>query len=109
MPGSCCTKPVARIIKVGEFEAGLVGLDQALRNVYISGVADQEEIKRDLLQWIRDFGNYIPPPRENDYKEALLTEYRKFCAAVERESKVEGQAETSMPAKEQKKRQFKLF
>jgi len=35
MPGSCCAKPVARIIKVAEFEAGLVGLDQALRNVYI--------------------------------------------------------------------------
>jgi len=109
MPGSCCAKPIARIIKVGEFEAGLAGLDQALRNVYISGVADQEEIKRDLLQWIRDFGNYVAPSRENDYKEALLAEYRKFCAAVERESKVQEEPETSKRAEEQKKKRFKLF
>jgi hypothetical protein len=36
MARSCCAKPITRIIKVAEFEAGLVGLDQALRNVYIS-------------------------------------------------------------------------
>jgi hypothetical protein len=109
MPQSCCAKPVARIIKVAEFEVGLLGLDQALRNVYISGLDDEMEIQRDLLKWIKDFGNYISPSRENDYKEALLTEYRKFCAAVERESKAQERAETSKPAQEQKKKWFKSF
>jgi len=80
MPRSCCTKPVARIIKVAEFEVGLVGLDQALRNVYTSGATDEEQIKRDLLQWAREFGNYISPVNEFEYKQALMNEYRKFVA-----------------------------
>jgi hypothetical protein len=82
----CCSKPLARIIKVAEFEAGLVGLDQALRNVYISGVDDDAEIQRDLLKWIKDFGNYISPSRENDYKVVLFREYRKYVENVERQA-----------------------
>jgi len=89
MAPSCCAKAITRIIKVAEFEAGLMGLDQALRNVYISGLNEEEEIKRDLLKWIKDFGNYISPSRENDYKEALLREYRKYVINVKREGKEE--------------------
>ncbi len=74
----CCSKPAARIIKVADFEAGLVGLDEALRNVYVSGVDDHQRIQQDLLKWIKEFGNYISPSRENDYKEALLCEYKAY-------------------------------
>lgn len=86
MPGSCCAKPITRIIKVAEFEAGLMGLDQALQNVYISGVTGEEEIKQELLRWIRDFGNYVSPSRENDYNEALLREYKNYDANLQREA-----------------------
>ena len=86
MPGSCCGKPVAKIIKVGELEAGLIGLDQALHNVYAAGVNGEEEVKQELLRWIKDFGNYISPSRENDYKEALLSEYRNYVAILQREA-----------------------
>ena len=86
MPGSCCAKPVTRIIKVADVEAGLLGLDQALRNVYVSGISNEEEIKQELLRLIRDFGNYISPSRENDYKEALLSEYRNYVANLQREA-----------------------
>jgi len=89
MARACCAKPIARIIKVAEFEAGLMGLDQALRDVYISGLHDEEEIQQDLLKRIKDFGNYISPSRENDYKEALFREYNSYVAAVERETKEE--------------------
>jgi len=82
MAGGCCPKPIARIIKVGKFEAGLLGLDLALRNVLVSGRENEEEIQRDLLQWIKEFGNYVPPSTENDYKEALLREYRKYVLSV---------------------------
>jgi hypothetical protein len=78
MAGGCCSKPIARIIKVGKSEAGLVGLDQALRNAHMSGLENEQEIQRSLLQWIKEFGNYIPPSTENIYKEALLREYRKY-------------------------------
>jgi hypothetical protein len=80
MPGSCCGKPVAKIIKVGDLEAGLIGLDQALYNVYSAGVNGEEEVKLELLRLVRDFGNYISPSRESDYKEALFREYRNYVA-----------------------------
>ena len=83
MPGSCCGKPVAKIIKVGDLEAGLIGLDQAFHNVYVAGVNGEEEIKQELLRWIRDFSNYISPSRENDYKQALLREYIRYVASQE--------------------------
>ena len=86
MPGSCCRKPVARIIKVADFEAGLVGLDQTFQNVFISGVKGEEEIKQQLLRSIRDFGNYISPSRENDYKQALLREHKSYVASLQREA-----------------------
>ena len=87
MARACCPKPIARIIKVAEFTVGLVGLDQALRNVYMNGLDNEEAIQRDLLQWIKEFGNYISPSRENDYKEALLREYRKYVMSVKGEGK----------------------
>jgi hypothetical protein len=86
MPGSCCGKPVAKIIKVGDLEAGLIGLDQALQNVYSAGVNGEEEVKQELLRLIRDFGNYISPSRESDYKEALLREYGNYVANLQREA-----------------------
>ncbi len=85
MAESCCGKPVAKIIKVADFEAGLIGLDQTLHNVHSAGVTDDEEIMAELLRWSRDFGNYISPSRENDYKQALLREYRNYVANLQRE------------------------
>jgi hypothetical protein len=87
MARGCCEKPIVRIIKVAEFEAGLVGLDQALHNVYASGLDGEEEIQRDLLKWIKEFGNYLSPAREPDYGKALMREYREFAENMERERK----------------------
>lgn len=33
----CCIKPIAKIIKVGKYEASITGLEVAFENVYISG------------------------------------------------------------------------
>ncbi len=105
MSGSCCAKPVAKIIKVGEIETGIMGLEIALRNAYLLGLTDEEQAKQELLAMIREFGNYVSPSREEAYKEALLREYRKFCQALEEEAKAEAQAEAS----QRKKRRLKLF
>ncbi len=78
MSKSCCGKPLAKIIKVGTFDAGIVGLEATLKNVYISGLNDEEQIKTELLRLVRELGNYISPGTESDYKDALLREYRKF-------------------------------
>ncbi len=105
MPGSCCAKPIAKIIKVGEIDAGIVGLENALRNVYLSGIKDEAQLQQELLALVKEFGNYITPSREEAYKQALLREYRKFCQALEKAAKAETRTEASPP----KQRRFKLL
>ena len=78
MPGACCSKPITRIIKVAELEVGLIGLDQALQNVLAQGLMDEEEIQWELLRQIKEFGNYLSPSREDDYRRALVREYRAY-------------------------------
>lgn len=86
MLGSCCAKPVTRIIKVADFEAGIIGLDQALLNVYVAGLTGDEAIQQELMRLIRDYGNYVSPSRENDYRQALLSEFRHYEAIHTRKS-----------------------
>lgn len=86
MPGSCCGKPIATVIRVGTIDAGIVGLEAALRNVYASGATDEDQIKRDLLRWVHEFGNYISPAKESEYTQALMREYRKFVAKAKGEA-----------------------
>ena len=80
MSGSCCGRPIATIIKVGDCEAGITGLEEAIQNAYRSGVTDTEQIKSELIRWVKEFGNYISPGTEDKYKEALLREYKNYAA-----------------------------
>ncbi len=94
MPGSCCGQPLATMIAIGDREVGLMGLRGALQNVYLEGTNDEQKIKRDLLRWIREFGNYVPPGQEEAYKKALFREYQLFQKAIAeatRERAAEGQ------------------
>jgi len=52
-------KPVARIIKVADFEAGVIGLEDALRNVARMGLEDENRVSEKLLFAIRELGNYV--------------------------------------------------
>jgi hypothetical protein len=76
--GSCCAKPISTIIKVGNSEAGIRGLQQIMANAQSSGISDEEKLKTELLALARDNGNYIAPSAEQAYKEALLREYKEF-------------------------------
>lgn len=86
MAKSCCVKPVAKIIKVGTTQAGITDLDVALKNVYLSHIDDERELKKALLSYVRQFGNYIAPSEEQRYEEALLREYRTFCSDIDRKT-----------------------
>ena len=77
--GSCCAKPITRIIKVGDSEAGILGLEEIFRNAQTSGKTSDEELKTELLALAKDHGNYIAASMEQTYKEAFLREYRLFC------------------------------
>jgi hypothetical protein len=82
MSGSCCGKPIATIIRVGDFEAGITGLEIALQNVSAMGLGDEEQIKSELLRLVKEFGNYISPGTDAFYKEALWREYTKYSANI---------------------------
>ncbi|MCX6122311.1 MAG: hypothetical protein NTX44_11945 [Ignavibacteriales bacterium] len=84
MSKSCCIKPIAKIINVGNFDAGIIGLEETLKHIYVSGIKDEEQLKTELLQLVKDYGNYISPGTESDYKDALFREYRKF---IEKQNK----------------------
>jgi hypothetical protein len=77
--GSCCAKPITRIIKVGNSDAGILGLEEMFRNAQTSGKTSDEELKSELLALAKDYGNYIAASMEQTYKEAFLREYRAFC------------------------------
>jgi hypothetical protein len=83
MSGRCCDKPMAKIIKIGGIDVGIIGLEEAFRQIYQSGVDDDEILKRNIFLKIKEFGNYVTPSREEVYKETLLPEYRKFQQAVQ--------------------------
>jgi hypothetical protein len=77
--GSCCSKPSTSIIKVGNSEAGILGLEDMFRNAHASGKTSDAELKSELLALARESGNYVAPGMEQAYKDALLGEYRMFC------------------------------
>jgi len=76
--GSCCVNPITRIIRVGNSEAGILGLEEMFRNAQTSGKTSDEELKSELLALAKDYGNYIAPSVEQTYKDAFLREYRTF-------------------------------
>ncbi len=80
MESSCCGKPATTIIRVADFDAGIVGLENAFISVSASGAERDEDLMNELLREARKLGNYISPSREDDYKKALLGEYRAYIA-----------------------------
>jgi hypothetical protein len=78
MPGSCCQKPFTKIIRVGTFEAGIVGYEAIMKNLAESEWTDEQELAIQLLSKAREHGNYINPATEELYKLALLREFRLF-------------------------------
>ena len=79
----CCAQPIAKIIRVAGFEAGIFGLEESFVSVSRGEARDEEQLKAELLSCVREFGNYISPSREADYQEALLRKYKKFHAALQ--------------------------
>ncbi len=111
MPGSCCGKPIVTIIKVGSSEAGILGLEESLHNVYVTGITDEEQIKSDLLNQIRKFGNYVATSSESDYKKTLLNEYRRYVEHMKNESsdrQVNTRVEAAAAAEHTQRRWFRL-
>ena len=71
-----------KMVSIGGFTVGLVGLDEVFEELYREGRAPSEDVKGLLLSRVKA-RNYVPPKAEVQYAEALLKEYRKFYQAKE--------------------------
>lgn len=77
----CCAAAAARMIKKlvlpGGLQVGISNLENILKEVAQLKLADDEAIKKELLERVKIY-NYVPPSAESDYSKALLTEYEKL-------------------------------
>jgi hypothetical protein len=78
----CCAAAAARMIKKLTLpdgsQVGIMNLENVLKEVVGLKLADNEAIKRELLQRVKIY-NYVAPRAEVDYSKALLDEYKKVC------------------------------
>lgn len=81
----CCPASAARMVKkllIGGTSVGIAQLDEAIGEVYKIKLGDPNKIKKELLRLVKIY-NYVPSSAENEYADALLEEFRKFCRAKE--------------------------
>ncbi len=78
MPRQCCQKPLTKIIKVGTFEAGIIGFDAIMKEQAESHWSDEGELSAQLLSKARKEGNYISPAAEQLYRIALSREFKLY-------------------------------
>jgi hypothetical protein len=63
-------------LSVGGKDVGIACLDDVMNEVLSLNIDDEEVIKEELLNRVKD-RDYVPPTAEAEYSEALLNEYRK--------------------------------
>jgi len=81
MERACCPPKGIRRIRVGDFEAGVTGLDQALEEARREGrLPADRDLGPHLVAILRRAGNYIPQSEESVYAEALVRLYADFVA-----------------------------
>jgi len=78
MTKQCCQRPLTKIIKVGTFEAGIIGFEAIMNEQAESTWSNEPELASQLLSRARNHGNYISPATEELYKAALSKEFRAF-------------------------------
>lgn len=74
----CCPAAAARMVKKLTLpdgsQVGIVNLENILKEVADLKLAEDEAIKKELLQRVKIY-NYVAPGAEADYSKALLKEY----------------------------------
>lgn len=73
-------------INIKGSQIGIIGLDEVLKSAKDAQIVEEQSLKNYLLQKVKE-QNYVPSSREQDYKDALFREYRRFCGEeIEEES-----------------------
>jgi hypothetical protein len=80
MGKTCCPSGASRVtmVNVGGVKVGIIALGEIFKKLYESG-KNPEDVKKEEL--VKEFSiyNYIPSEAQNEYAEALIEEYRKYC------------------------------
>jgi hypothetical protein len=63
-------------LSVGGKDVGISCLDDVMNEVLSLNIENDAEIKRELLNRIKE-RDYVPPKAESEYSEALLIEYKR--------------------------------
>lgn len=69
-----------RLVRVGKFMTGMLGLGEIFAELYQAGTKPDESAAEELVRKARD-DNYIPASSEGEFAEALLREYRGYYQA----------------------------
>ncbi|MEE9151615.1 MAG: hypothetical protein V3U20_07265 [Thermoplasmata archaeon] len=75
----CCAAEAARMDKklsIGGIPVGISHFDSIIEEVLEMGLNDEKEIKEELLKKVKIY-NYVSPGSEEDYANALFTEYKR--------------------------------
>jgi len=82
----CCPAAAARMVKKltlpDGFQVGILNLESILKGVADLKLADDEAIKKELLQRVKIY-NYVASAADNDYSEALLKEYKRQYGKIQ--------------------------
>jgi hypothetical protein len=78
MPG-CCGITGLRMVRVGNTTVGLTGVNAILEALYIEGWSpDDEGLSENIVERLRQAGNYITKNEEGTYGAALRDLFREF-------------------------------
>lgn len=75
----CCSKPSDDVVQIGigGDTIGLIALNQIFEQLRVMGRPPDRSVEDELLLMV-GARNYIPRSCEDEYREALLREYRKY-------------------------------
>lgn len=77
----CCPASAARMVKrvnISGFVVGIAQMDEIMNEVYGMNLDDTRKIREELLRLVKIY-NYVPSGSEDEYADAILEEYKKYC------------------------------
>lgn len=80
MGKSCCPSgaPKPTMVNVGGVKVGLTAVGEIFQKLYEAGKKSEDVKKEELVKEFSIY-NYIPSEVQNEYAEALMEEYKKYC------------------------------
>ncbi|MBU3967824.1 MAG: hypothetical protein KKG76_10710 [Euryarchaeota archaeon] len=80
MGKTCCPSdaPKPTMVNVGGVKVGMIATGEIFKKFYEAGKKPEDVKKEELVKEFSIY-NYIPSEAQNEYAEALMEEYRKYC------------------------------